>query len=245
MTDSFTINFARVTLIMQRLLDKIKITVKEGIFIKDPDSSELGKKILKGSIELIVECGFDTFTFKKLAKHIGSTEASVYRYFENKHKLLIYLNSWYWGWMEYRLVFQTANISNPREQLKKAIELVSEPVAEDQSIAHINEVKLQEIMINESNKAYFTKEVDRENKQGYFLTYKSLVARLAEIVLRINPDYPFANMLAATITEGALHQRFYSKHLPSLTNKKPKQDLIPEFYHQLALSAIENQQYGI
>ena len=36
------------------------------IFIKDPESSELGKRIIEHSILLIDEIGFDSFTFKKL-----------------------------------------------------------------------------------------------------------------------------------------------------------------------------------
>ena len=86
---------------MKSLLSKVSITVNDRIYLKDPESSELGLKILKGSIDMIDEMGLEAFTFGKLAKRIGSTEASVYRYFESKHKLLIYLTAWYWAWMEY------------------------------------------------------------------------------------------------------------------------------------------------
>ena len=37
----------------------------------------------------------EEFTFRKLAQKINTTEASVYRYFENKHRLLIYILAWY------------------------------------------------------------------------------------------------------------------------------------------------------
>ena len=59
------------------------------------------------------EIGFENFTFKKLGEQIGSNESSIYRYFESKHKLMLYLSSWYWAWIEYRLVFATNNINNP------------------------------------------------------------------------------------------------------------------------------------
>ena len=76
---------------MINLLSNLKIAVPDKIYIKDPESSELGKRIIEHSIELIDEIGFDSFTFKKLGLKIGSNESSIYRYFESKHKLLLYL----------------------------------------------------------------------------------------------------------------------------------------------------------
>ena len=96
---------------MHNLLSNIKISVPENIYIKDPESSELGKRIVKHSILLINDIGFDAFTFKKLGEKIGSNESSIYRYFESKHKLLLYLSSWYWAWIEYQLVFETHSIN--------------------------------------------------------------------------------------------------------------------------------------
>ena len=79
----------------------IQIKIDEKVFSKDPLSSELGKNIIFHSIGLIDELGFEAFTFKKLAEKIQCTEASIYRYFENKHKLLTYHLTWYWLWLEY------------------------------------------------------------------------------------------------------------------------------------------------
>ena len=103
---------------MKELLSNIKIQVNPKIYVKDPETSTLGKKIIQFSILLIDEIGFDNFTFKKLGHLIGSNESSIYRYFENKHKLLIYLSSWYWAWIEYKLVFATSNIDDKNEKLK-------------------------------------------------------------------------------------------------------------------------------
>ena len=84
---------------------KINIEINPELYSKNPDSSELGQKIISKSIELIHKIGFEAFTFKKLGAAIQSPESSIYRYFDNKHTLLIYLSSWYWTWTEYRLVF--------------------------------------------------------------------------------------------------------------------------------------------
>jgi AcrR family transcriptional regulator len=93
--------------------------MKEKLFLRNPEQSELGKKIIMRSIQLIHEQGFKALTFKKLAEAIGSTEAGIYRYFENKHRLLIYITAWYWSWLEYRvpftpLILQTRSLSSKK-----------------------------------------------------------------------------------------------------------------------------------
>ena len=87
--------FAEIFLIDMELY--LKITMNEKLFLRNPEETELGKNIIQRSIVLIHEIGFEAFTFKKLAAEIGTTEAGVYRYFENKHLLLIYIVDWYWS----------------------------------------------------------------------------------------------------------------------------------------------------
>jgi len=203
---------------MINLLSNLKIAVPDKIFIKDPESSELGKKIIEHSIILIDDIGFDSFTFKKLGIKIESNESSIYRYFESKHKLLLYLTSWYWAWIEYQLVFATHNMPDAKEQLSKAIEIVTRNIEQDTTFTHINEVVLNRIVINEYSKSYLTKEVDIENKEGYFVVYKRLVSRIGEMILKVNPNYTYSASLASTIIEGALHQHFLKSHFKSITD---------------------------
>jgi len=222
---------------MINLLSNIKISVPDKIFIKDPESSKLGKRIIEHSILLIDEIGFDSFTFKKLGKQIGSNESSIYRYFDSKHKLLLYLTSWYWAWIEYQLVFATHNISDPKEKIKKAIEIVARTIKEDSNFSHVNEVILNRIIINENSKSYLTKEVDIENKEGYFVVYKRLVLRLSEMILVLKPDYSYASSLASTIVESALHQHFLKEHFQSITNCSDKVSPY-HFINHLTLSIL-------
>jgi AcrR family transcriptional regulator len=203
---------------MSFILSNIKIEVNEKIYVRDPESTLLGKKIIAHSILLIDEIGFELFTFKKLGEKIGSNESSVYRYFENKHKLLVYLCSWYWSWMEHRLVLGTSDSSNPLEKLKKAIAIVTEKVEDDQSTTHINEAVLNKIIICEFTKTLLTKEVDEENKEGFFLIYKRVIHQIAAIVTEVNPEYPYAKSLISTIVEGSLHQYFLKEHMKTITN---------------------------
>lgn len=203
---------------MNTVLSNLKIQVNEKIHVKDPETSALGKKIIEQSILLIDEIGFDNFTFKKLGEKIGSNESSLYRYFENKHKLLVYLSSWYWSWMEYKLVFTTNNITDPKEKLRKAITIITEKVEDDNSTEHINEAILNKIIIAEFTKTLHTKEVDQENKEGFFLIYKRVINRIVTIVNEVNPNYPYAKSLVSTIVEGSLHQHFLTEHLTTITN---------------------------
>jgi hypothetical protein len=113
-SDSIAIIFASKT-ILCAILIRLTIRINQQIYLKDPESSELGRKIISGSIDLIEQDGFEAFTFRKLAVYIGSTEASVYRYFENKHKILLYITSWYWGWLQYQVWINTMNLDSPVE----------------------------------------------------------------------------------------------------------------------------------
>ncbi|WP_350293130.1 TetR/AcrR family transcriptional regulator [uncultured Croceitalea sp.] len=203
---------------MERLLKNIKIAINDKIYVKDPESSDLGKRIIEHSILMIDEMGFESFTFKKLGAKIDSNESSIYRYFENKHKLLVYLTSWYWGWLEYQLVFATNSITDVNEKLKKAINIVSKTIVEDNAFTHVNEVLLNNIVINESSKSYLTKEVDQENKEGYFIIYKRMVNRLEDMIKDVSPSYEYPSSLASTILESTLYQHFLKDHFPTLTN---------------------------
>jgi len=203
---------------MKYLLQDIRISVSDKVYLKDPESTELGKRIVEHGILLIDEIGFENFTFRKLGHEIKSNESSIYRYFENKHKFLVYITTWYWGWKEYQLVFATNSISDNYKKLQKAIEVITKPVEEDAEFGHINEISLSNIIINEFSKSFLTKEVDEENQDGYFSVYKRLVNRLKDMITAVNAEYPYPSSLASTIIEGTLHQHFLRDHFVSLTD---------------------------
>lgn len=224
---------------MKNLLNNITIRVNENIYVKDPETSVLGKKIIQESILLIDEIGFENFTFKKLGERIGSNESSIYRYFDSKHKLLVYLSSWYWSWMEYKLVFAITNISDAKEKLSKAIAIVSEKIEDDETTVHINESILNKIIISEFTKTLHTKEVDEENKSGFFAIYKRVITRIVAIVQEVNPEYPFAKSLISTVVEGALHQHFIKNHLKSITDCNDT--VTPtDFYVDMVMRTLSN-----
>ena len=219
----------------------LKIKMNEKLFIRNPEETELGRKIIQHGIILIHKIGFESFTFKKLATEIDTTEAGIYRYFENKHRLLIYIVEWYWSWQEYRLIFLTTNIKKPEIKIKRAIQLLSSPVEDDNTTEHINEKTLNEIVMAEGAKSFLTKHVIEDNKAKLFKPYKDLCARIAGFIKEYNPNYKYPHSLASTIIEMAHSQKFYMQNLPSLTDfgaAKDEKKLV-SFLEDLVFSSIK------
>ena len=220
----------------------MQLVLSDRYFLRDPLHTELGTKIVSQSIAMIDELGFEQFTFKKLAQAIGSTEASVYRYFDNKHRLLTYLIAWYWKWLEYQIDYRTQNVVDPVERLKRALRTLCEAAEEDANFAHVNEAALHRIVVAESNKTYLTKHVDKDNKEGLFRGYKDVCKQVATIIQEINPDYTYPHALVSTVLEAAHLQPFFAIHLPSLTEIKNDDRLYDHTYvyiESLVLTAIQ------
>jgi AcrR family transcriptional regulator len=217
----------------------ITVNINPNLYGKDPSGSELGLKILKEGLRLMDEIGFESFTFKKLAMDIDSTEATLYRYFDNKHVFLLYLINWYWGIIDYRLKIATANIHDPSEKLDRALHVLTGlPELSDEGSFPEEEI-LKRILINESSKAYHTRMVDHENQIGVYLVYKGIVARIAKLVLEVNPTFPYPEMLISTLIENANQQRFFSQHLPKLTNSTPEVDAVEAFSYLILHKTIQ------
>jgi len=225
----------------------IKLQINPNLYVRDPQSTALGQRIVQRSIVLIDELGFEQFTFRKLAQDIKSTEASIYRYFENKHSLLVYLVNWYWEWMKFRLDFNTMNIRNPIKRLKIIISCIVDTAKRNTSIEFVDEDVLHRIVVAEGTKAYHTKEVDEQNRYGFFLSYKSLSEKIAKGLLDVNPEFPYPRALASNLLEMANNQVYFAQHLPRLTDIQiEEQDLsqvikvLEYFTFQLLLGSNAN-----
>ncbi len=204
-------------------MNEVTLRVNKKLFIRDPQQTELGQRIVKHSIELIDELGFEHFTFRKLAEQIESAEASVYRYFENKHRLLHYLAAWYWTWLNYRLDLATSNLTDGKIRLKAAIRVITAPIVQDPALEFVNEVALHRIVVAEMEKTYLTKWVDIDNQEGLFGGFKALCEKLSSFIHDINPDYSYCNSLASTMILATYQQMFFLLHLPSLSDLKMKE----------------------
>lgn len=196
----------------------IELDVNEKLCIRNPQRTDLGRKILKNSILLLDEIGFERFTFKKLAQQMDSTEASIYRYFESKHLLLLYLLNWYWEWIKFRISLRLMNIREPQEKLRAVISTIVDTAKRNAKVDFIDEDILHSIVVVEGTKAYHNKEVDEQNKEGFFLSYKSLCQKIADILLEINPLFPYPRAMASNLLEMANNHIYFAQHLPRLTD---------------------------
>ena len=134
----------------------------------------------------------------------------------------------------------TRNIKSPEERLRIAIWLLTSPLEQEDRIPQVDEAALYRIVIAESQKVYLTRNVDADNKQGLFLSYKSLCKKAAGIVHEINPEYPYPTALISTIVESSYDQRYFAQHLPSLTEiGKDQDDRITEFLTDLVFKTIK------
>ena len=220
---------------------QLQIKMNEKLFLRNPEQTELGKKIILHSIQLIHKNGFESFTFKKLAEDIGTTEAGIYRYFENKHRVLIYITAWYWSWLEYRVTVHTNNIKDSVAKLKRVIKLLATTVEDDVKTTYVNEIILHQIIIAEGSKAYLTKHISEDNKDQLFKPYKDLCAKIGNIILECSPKYKYPKSLSTTIIEMAHLQNFFMNNLPSLTdfgNNKDESKIV-SFLEELVFSSIK------
>ncbi len=222
---------------------QLQIRMNEKLYLRNPEQSALGKKIILHAILLIHKNGFESFTFKKLAEEIGSTEAGVYRYFENKHRLLIYITAWYWNWLEFRVALYANPIKDPKEKLKKVIQLLATAVSDDVRTSYVNESILHQIIIAEGSKTYLTKHVTEDNKDQFFKPYKDLCAKIGTIILACNPKYKYPKSLASTIIEMAHFQNFFMHHLPALTDFGSRKDesMIVAFLEDLVFTSLSKK----
>ena len=219
---------------------QVKFAINEKIYLRNPESSELGKLMVKRAIDLIFELGFEQFTFKKLATEINSTEATIYRYFENKHRLLLYILNWYWCYMEFLVTIKLENMTDKKEQLKIIVHLLTHELAESTNQFDYNKKYLNQIVISESSKVYLVKDVAEINKDAVFKPYKDLCGKIAEVISSYNPNYKFPRSLSTTLIETSHHQQFFSVNLPKLTDisANNKSDFTHQFLVDLMFQVL-------
>ncbi|WP_262149092.1 TetR/AcrR family transcriptional regulator [Chryseobacterium foetidum] len=197
---------------------QLKFKVNDKLYLKDPEKSEIGKSIIKNAIELIFDMGFEHFTFKKLAVKINSTEATIYRYFSSKYKLLTYILNWYWSYLEFISELKTSEIKKPLEKLEKILEIITHHNNSCDEVDDYDISKLHSIVISESSKSYLVKEVDEISKEMIFNPLESLCKCISNIIIQAKPDFPYPLSMASTLLETAHDQHFFSEHLPNLTD---------------------------
>jgi AcrR family transcriptional regulator len=220
----------------------IQLPVNDSLYLRNPEETELGKKLVSEGIILIDEIGFQEFTFKKLAKKIESTEASVYRYFKSKQHLLQYIVAWYWLWLKYVITIKTANIKDSNECLKIAIKVLIDSDKYDPDISHIDEHALFKIIIAESARVSLTRQEDDIKGKDLFDGYEQLISLLASFVKGIKSDYKYPVMLSHSLISAVHKQVFFCEHFPKsiiFKGKKGERKEILNFINNFVFSALK------
>ncbi|MEZ4800039.1 MAG: TetR/AcrR family transcriptional regulator [Flavobacteriales bacterium] len=222
---------------MQKLLQNYTVQLNKALFTKDPATSDIGKEILKHGVLLLHEEGLEAFTFKKLAQAMDSTETTIYRYFQNKHQLLMYICSFYWSQLEWKMAFATANIECPATKLDKALKVLVQTC--NQTDGWINEKILQRVVSAESGKVFDAHHASTDDLKGYYSAYHSLVDRLAEILLLNNPTLKSSHGLATAIVDTAHRELFYYFYYPKMNDAVKNQQSMVQLL-QLLTQAIRS-----
>ncbi|MFK7900173.1 MAG: TetR/AcrR family transcriptional regulator [Cyclobacteriaceae bacterium] len=196
----------------------LKLDLNPSLYLKNPQDTKLGEQIVGQGVIMIDELGFEQFTFKKLATKIGTTEATVYRYFENKHSFLVYIVAWYWNWLDYKINFVTHYLKDSNEKLAIAVKTLCRKKVNDPQFPMVDESILFNVVINESDKTFLTKEVDQINKKGVFIGFKELCEKLVSWVLDVNPEYPYPKSLCSTVIQATHDQLFFANHFSRLSD---------------------------
>jgi AcrR family transcriptional regulator len=195
------------------------------LFLRDPEATELGRSMLSEGLELMNELGLESFTFRKLASRMRSTEVTLYRYFPNKHRLLQYYFQLYWLWLRQLCGNQVEVAKDPEDALGRCVEAICGVWPKRLPELQLDPKALRLLVIDEGMKSYLHKQVDADNARRLFAPYKALSAFLADRLVACRADVPMPRSFATTVIEMAHSLPFAMEHLPSLTELSSRKDL--------------------
>lgn len=196
---------------------RLSISVSPNTYLRNPEDTDLGRKIIKHGIELLVESGYQCFNFKNLSKNMNSTEASVYRYFENKYMFLLYLTSWYWEYLDVQLMLNTLNIDDPKRKLYLMVQTIVRAADGDVELDYIDISKLHRIIVEQSPRVIHNKKVEACEKAGMFSNFKRLNSNIADLIIECDPEFKYPTTLATNVIKMSMDHKYYSEYICSLT----------------------------
>lgn len=217
--------------------------MSDKLYLRDPQTTRTGQALITHSIRLIDQVGFENVTFKKIAAEMHSTEATIYRYFGNKFRLLQYLVDSYWTLINFQFGLHLNNITTPEEKLKVCIHLLA-GTRKFISVSSIDTNALQRIVISELDKTYLSRSIDKDYRNGLLDPFKETCSILSSLVREVNPQYPFPNSLVSTVLNAVTHQPFYSEHMPSFSDitadNKHRNERLYDFVESFVFKTIQS-----
>jgi AcrR family transcriptional regulator len=192
----------------------IRIVVDEHLYLRDPQETELGRRLLSVAVEMIGEMGLEAFTFSKLARKCASTEASVYRYFHNKHELLGYLVAWYWSWLDHQVNVRSTNIADPARRLNVILSVLAVSTSGNDITPWMNETLLHRLVVSESGKLQLA---GQHTAARAYAHQEVFTRRIADAITGVHAAYKYPKAVASLLIQQAHQQRWYAEHFPELT----------------------------
>lgn len=216
----------------------LTIKVSKGLYLRDPQESELGRRIIGEGVKLLDKLGFEGFTFKKLGTRIGSPEASIYRYFKNKRQFLQYITALYWGWIKFRIDMILRFHKGRKERIEALLSVLTEIGTDDPATPFVDEKLLCRVVMSQSKKVFPINKAEQEG--GCTKEYRVLLRSIGDIILSINPKFKFPLALSSTLLSAAHEQIQYSTHFTSLTELKGRNSkkMLREFLKVLLAPAL-------
>jgi len=187
------------------------------LHLRDPGISVVGERILSEGLVLMNELGLEVFTFKKLAERAEYTEATIYKYFPNKQRLLQYYFQLYWMWLDTHCQQEGRSLTDAWERLQGDIRSLCGLWAKDAMAAQLDPVALRALVIVEGSKSFLHRNVDEDNKLKLFQPYKDLCAHIAAELKACDRKCKHPRTIATTLIEMAHSLDFAMDHLPALT----------------------------
>ncbi|MGV9013679.1 MAG: TetR/AcrR family transcriptional regulator [Flavobacteriales bacterium] len=194
------------------------------LHLRDPAASAIGGRILSEGLALMNDIGLEAFTFKKLTEHAGCTEATIYKYFPNKQRLLQYYFQLYWMWLDTHCQQEGRSLADPWARVQGDIRALCGLWSKDAMAAQLDPVDLRALVLVEGSKSFLHRNVDEDNKLKLFKPYKDLCAHIASELKACDHKCKFPRSFATTLIEMAHSLEFAMVHLPALTELRPGGD---------------------
>ncbi|MGE0568274.1 MAG: TetR/AcrR family transcriptional regulator [Bacteroidia bacterium] len=192
--------------------------INSNLFVKNPSDTELGRKIVGKGLQLVHKLGIENFNFKKLAENINTTEASVYRYFKDKHQFVLYLNAWYWRYILFLVEFELKSEQKPIDKLNTVLSILYNKQKFKFKSEILDILLLRELMLSESVRLIYTQNIESINKQNLLSDQIKYLEIVKDIIKNINPKIKFPLAIATTMVESIQIQHHLISHGLPLTD---------------------------
>ena len=107
-------------------------------------SNNKRERILNGALKAFAKKGFYNTRISEIAVEAGVADGTIYLYFKNKDDLLISLFEDRMDWLNQRMERELADLSCPKEKIKKIIELHCLLALDDPDLAEFITVELRQ-----------------------------------------------------------------------------------------------------